>query len=87
MVDDVPDDARDRDYEYDHAHEHDLEAEYLAAADATPVEIYTDDGSVLVDLLVPCPTCSDPLRLSARVTEVTEAEVELPLEDESDLYD
>ena len=86
-----PDDARDADreyeYDHDHGHEHDLEAEYLSANDATPVEIYAENGSVLVDLLVPCPTCSDPLRLSARVTEITEADVDLPLEDEADPYD
>ena len=82
-----PDDTRDVDREYESDHEHDLEAEYLSANDATPVEIYADGGAVIVDFIVPCPTCSDPLRLSARVTELAEADVDLPLEDESDLYD
>ena len=73
--------------EYATEHDHDLEAEYLTAADATVLEIADADGSPTVDLVVPCPTCGDPLRLSARVEEVTETEMELPLDDAEDQYD
>lgn len=68
-------------------HEHELEAEYLTAIDASILEIVERDGSIVVDVVVPCPTCSAPLRASARVEEVTEADVELPLEDAEDTYD
>ena len=73
----------------DHArdHEHELEAEYLSASDATVLEIYSSDGSLVVDLIVPCPTCSDPLQVSARVEAVSEAELDVPLDDAEDPYD
>lgn len=74
---------------YGHAndHEHELEAEYLSAADAAVLDIYDSDGSLFIDVVVPCPTCSDPLRASARVEEIVEADVEFPLDDAEDIYD
>lgn len=68
-------------------HEHDLDPEYLSATDATVLEISSTDGGLDVELVVPCPTCSEPLRLSAAVHAVTEADVELPLDDAADCYD
>lgn len=68
-------------------HEHDLEAAYLSARDATVVDIYEDDGALFVAVVVPCPTCSEPLRATARVERVTETDLELPLEDAEDVYD
>lgn len=73
--------------EYDSEHEHELDADYLTASDATVLEISAAEGSLAVDLVVPCPTCSEPLRLSTRVTEVTEAAMDLPLDDAADPYD
>ena len=73
--------------DYANEHEHDLDPEYLSAADATTLEISSTDGGLDVDLIVPCPDCSDPLRLSAAVHEVTEADVDLPLDDVADPYD
>ncbi|RBI61131.1 hypothetical protein DMJ13_15505 [halophilic archaeon] len=74
-------------YEYARSHEHELEAEYLAPADAVVLDLYERDESLFIDVVVPCPTCSEPLRLSARVTEVADSDVELPLEDADELYD
>lgn len=68
-------------YEYENDHEHALEAEYLSAADATSLEFYESDGDLWVDTVVPCPTCSEPIELSARVREVTDSDVELPMYD------
>lgn len=68
-------------YDYARDHEHELHAEYLSAADAASLEIYEADGSLWINTVVPCPTCSEPLELSARVREVTESDVELPLYD------
>lgn len=73
--------------EYASDHEHELDADYLAAADATILEISSADDSPVVELVVPCPTCSAPLRLSARVHDVAEAEMDLPLDDAADPYD
>ncbi|WP_137291106.1 hypothetical protein [Natronorubrum halophilum] len=68
-------------------HEHELDAEYLSAADLTVFEIYPADDSLRIDLVVPCPTCSEPLRVTTRVTAVAEADIELPLDDAADPYD
>ena len=68
-------------YDYVREHEHELEAEYLSAMDAASLEIYEEDGSLWIDTIVPCPTCSEPLQLSARVHRVAESDVELPLYD------
>lgn len=68
-------------YDYARDHEHELEAEYLSAADAASLEIYESDESLWVDTVIPCPVCSEPLRLSARVQQVTESDTDLPLYD------
>lgn len=68
-------------YEYVNDHEHALEAEYLSASDAASLEFYESDGSLWVDTVVPCPTCSETLRLSASVRAVVDSDVELPLYD------
>ena len=67
-------------------HEHELDAEYLAAADATIVDIYEDE-SLRIDAVLPCPTCSEPVRASARVDAVVDADVDLPIDDSEDVYD
>ncbi|WP_247002055.1 hypothetical protein [Halosolutus gelatinilyticus] len=73
--------------EYANEHEHDLEAEYLSASDATVLDIYYRDTSPTIDVVVPCPSCSDPLRVSARVDEVVETDMELPIDDSEGVYD
>lgn len=73
-------------YDYAGDHEHELEAEYLSPADAVVLDLYDADGSLFLDAVVPCPECSDPLRISARVQEVVDADVEFPIDSE-DLYD
>lgn len=74
-------------YDYARDHEHELEAEYLSPADATILDVYQADESLFIDVVVPCPTCSDPLRASARVREIVDADVEFPLDDSDDVYD
>lgn len=74
-------------YEYTRDHEHELEAKYLSARDAAVLDIFEEGNSLLLDVVVPCPTCSEPLRVSARVEEVFEADIELPIEDAEDFYD
>lgn len=74
-------------YEYTRDHEHELEAKYLSASDAAVLDIYEEDDSLFIDVGIPCPTCSEPLRVSARVEEVFEADIELPIEDAEDFYD
>ncbi|QIO25108.1 hypothetical protein [Haloarcula sp. JP-L23] len=73
--------------DYTRDHEHELEAEYLSAADAVVLDIYEADGALFVDVVVPCPTCSEPLRASARVREVVDADIEFPIDDAEDVYD
>lgn len=73
--------------EYVRNHEHELEAEYLSARDATVVDVHAEGESLFVDVVVPCPQCSVPLRVSAHVREVSEADLELPLDDAEDVYD
>lgn len=74
---------------YDHAsgHEHELDDEYLSASDLIVLDVYDADGSLFLDAVVPFPTCSDPLRISARVQEVVDADVEFPIDDSEDVYD
>jgi len=72
-------------YDYASDHEHELEAEYLSAADVVVLDVYNADESLFLDAVVPCPECSDPVRMSARVQEVVDADVELPIDD--DFYD
>ncbi|ARS90582.1 hypothetical protein [Natrarchaeobaculum aegyptiacum] len=76
--------------EHQDGHEHPLEAEYLSPTDATVVEIAEDEsgeGSIRVDLIVPCPTCSEPVRAIAQVEAAVDADIDLPIEDVEDLYD
>ncbi|RBI59694.1 hypothetical protein DMJ13_21415 [halophilic archaeon] len=74
-------------YDYARSHEHELEAEYLTAADAAIIDLYQQDESLFIDVAVPCPTCSETLQLSARVMEVVDSDIELPLEEVDEVYD
>ena len=66
-------------------HEHELEAEYLSARDATVLGVEDEDDGLRLEVIVPCPTCNEPLRASARVDSVVEADVDLPIDDS--IYD
>ncbi|WP_424004619.1 hypothetical protein ACOZ4I_07850 [Haloarcula salina] len=69
-------------YEYARDHEHELSAEYLYPSDADVLDIYESGESLMVDVAVICPECSDTLALTATVGSVTESTVDLPLDEE-----
>jgi ribulose-bisphosphate carboxylase large chain len=71
--------------DYARDHEHELSAEYIYASDAEVLEISDADGGLQVDVAVICPECSETLLLTTTVDRVTEADTELPLDD--DYYD
>ena len=69
-------------------HEHDVSPAHLYPADADVLDVYEDEGYLRVDVAVPCPECSQPLALQATVTEVTDADTNLPLDGSiDDCYD
>jgi len=69
-------------YDYARDHEHELSAEFLYPSDADVLDIYESGDSLLVDVAVICPECSETLALTATVESVTDAEVDLPLDEE-----
>ncbi|WP_049927674.1 hypothetical protein [Halopiger goleimassiliensis] len=71
--------------DHDGDHEHELEAEYLSPSDATVLEIEDEDGGLRLEVVLPCPTCNEPVRASAPVESVVDADVELPVDDS--IYD
>jgi len=71
--------------EYANDHEHELSADYLYPADAEVLNIYEQDGWLYIDVATVCPECSQTLELAAPVTQVTETDIDLPLDD--DYYD
>lgn len=66
---------------------HDLDAEFLYPSDAAVLDLFGEDGDTLIRFAVPCPECDQALELTARVEDVEEAALSLPLDDAEDVYD
>jgi hypothetical protein len=62
--------------------EHDLEAEYLYPCDVDVLDVVERDGELVVEFALPHPECGEAVELEAQVTEVTESDLDLPLDDE-----
>lgn len=71
--------------DYANEHEHDLDAEYLYPSDADVLAIRSGNEGLVVEFVLPCPECNEALRLTGSVTDVVDADLDLPLDD--DLYD
>lgn len=63
-------------------HEHELEAEYLYPSDVDVLGVDERNGELVVEFALPCPECGDALEVDARVTNVEESDLDLPLDDE-----
>lgn len=62
--------------------DHELSGEYLYPSDADVLALEAGDAGLVIRFALPCPECGQALELEAGVSEVTESDLELPLDDE-----
>lgn len=66
----------------DMAHEHQLDSEYLTPSDGTILEINGAGNDLSVEMILPCPECDEPLRVTFnRNGDVEETGLSFPLDD------